>query len=375
MCQPEVAPVLVRNKDVEHIVNAAANFEIYARGEGADKRFSLLITTDVHRCQQQLQSAVDYLDGMEALDAGICLGDIQGSDYAENDGCWYTDSVNKSEKPFFTAVGNHDGGNSARADISGTKEEVFRKFIAPTRKCMGLPQLDKTYYAINFDEYKITLIVLDNYDVPDDRNEEGNFIVSRSVECIGQEQADWLVSVLAQVPPDYHVLIARHSHPDGGVTTGCSWTTEGRMLTGKINGNMTYNLVPDIVEAWRKGTALEEEYLPQSASQGFSAVKVKADFRGRGQGIFIGYIVGHEHWDWLGKSAKYPEQNIYCFAATANDKWQNFASDLPRRKGTKAEDCLTVMAVDYKNRHVCLVRIGSNFTNTMTDRTFIRISY
>ena len=55
--------------------------------------------------------------------------------------------------------------------------------------------------------------------------------------------------------------------------------------------------------------------------------------------------------------------------------WQNYDSDLPRYPGTKAEDCLTTLSVDPINRNICLVRVGSNITNTMVDRTFIAIPY
>ena len=88
-----------RNRDIEHIVNAAAGVGRYGFGGTFPKRLALLVATDIHRCQKQLIHAVDYLNGMDALDAGICLGDIQGANFTENDGSWYFMAVNKTEKP------------------------------------------------------------------------------------------------------------------------------------------------------------------------------------------------------------------------------------------------------------------------------------
>lgn len=265
MSSQKEAPIFARNKDVEHIVNAAANYDHYAMGHVADQRLALLITTDVHRDKQRLQNAVDYLNGMEALDAGICLGDMQAGNYAESDGAWYVDTIKQVEKPFFTAIGNHDGGHGNVVAISGTKHQVFKKFIAPLRDCIGIPDLDKTYYAVNFDEYKVTLIILDNYDVTDDRDEAGDFQVSRYVNYLGQAQVDWLIDTLAGVPQDYHVLIARHELPEKGVPKTCSWTNEGYEMDPRISIATSY-VVQDIMDAWLKVRISNPKVLPENCT-------------------------------------------------------------------------------------------------------------
>ena len=92
-------------------------------------------------------------------------------------------------------------------------------------------------------------------------------------------------------------------------------------------------------------------------------------------GIFAAYLVGHSHIDWIGTCEKYPEQKLICFPSAANDSWQNFLSDLPRTQGTKAEDCITVLTVDMQKRCIYLVRVGSNITVDMKQRTFTAIQY
>ena len=375
--------VAMRNKDVEHIVNAAANVGDYGHGRKLPKRFAMLVLADIHRCSKQLHHAIEYLNDMEALDAGICLGDIQGSNYAENDGSWYSMALKWAQKPFYTVIGNHDGGgisdngSSDNRTFSGTKQEVFDKFIRPNRKCMGLPSLEKTYYAVNFDAYQVTLIVLDCFMVPDDLDENGNFQITRDVECMNQEQLDWLVSTLAAVPENYHVLIAFHSYPDSGKIVKCDWTQAN--ITGFGGGMpLTYGkseIVPDVVNAWINGESLNKDYEPIANTDILPILKVRADFSARGKGAFIAYLTGHNHIDFLGTSGKYPDQNVIAFPTSANDNWNNLDCDLPRERNTKAEDCLTVLAVDRESRVFHLVRVGSNFTKSLVNRTYYSVSY
>lgn len=375
MNESYVSGIVARNKDVEHIVNAAAHVGVYGYGVTLPKRFGLLVSTDMHRCGKQIVSTIDYLNSMDALDAGICIGDIQGANYTENDGSWYTLAVNWSEKPFYTAIGNHDGGNSAKKEIAGTKEEVFHKFIASTRDIMRMPELDKTYYSVNFDEYKITMIVLDNYMAPEMRDEEGNFVISRGADALDQAEVDWLIDTLENVPEEYHVIIARHAYPDEAERVPGIWTDEDGQINEKSSLYGHCELVPDIVNAWMNATAVEKEYEPVDHKDILPVLKVKADFSGRGKGVFISYLIGHMHRDYLAKSAVYPDQNIVFFPSSANDDWQNYGSDLPRKRGTKAEDCLTVLTVDSKKKCFHMVRVGSNINRDLVERTHITVSY
>lgn len=370
-----MSAIIERNKDVEHIVNAAAYLGVYGHGQKKPKRFGMLIVADIHRCAKQMQSAVDYLNEMDALDCGICLGDIQGDCYSENDGSWYYLAVNSSKKPFYTVIGNHDGGNRKVRDKSATKAEVLEKFIRTTRGKIGIPDIQKTYYAVNLDEYKITLIVMDNYMLPDDLDENGDFKYSRGLECLDQAQVDWLIETLAAVPEGYQVIVARHAFPDKAVKIQCNWTqVRGALSTEKpVYGKS--ELVPDIINAWTHGEALTKSYAPEEEFAEFPTLTVNADFTARGEGVFITYLTGHVHSDAIAKSVAYPEQNLLAFVASANDDWQNYGCDLPRERGTKAEDCLTVFTVDTDKRKIHLVRIGSNVTTDLVERTHYTLDY
>ena len=65
----------------------------------------------------------------------------------------------------------------------------------------------------------------------------------------------------------------------------------------------------------------------------------------------------------------------YCIPG---DRQRRLAELLQRpsaRKGTRAEDALTVVGVDTYNRRLKLVRIGSNITMDMTERKYHVVEY
>jgi hypothetical protein len=334
----------------------------------------MLVTTDVHGCPTQLNSAIDYLNYYEALDCGICLGDMQPSNFAESDGTWYTGPVLRAEKDFYTVLGNHDNGNSAKMSISATPQMAFEKFILPTKEKIGIDGLDKPYYVKLIDKYKIALLVLDNYDAPDALNEDGDYAICRSKEIFSQAQTDWLISALNAIPKEYHLIIAQHSYPYSAITETGDWTQEAITYDEK-NPYGNNDMVSDIVNAWICGGALQAEYAPISQKEILPTVQVNCDFTARGAGIFVCYLTGHHHYDAIAKSEKYPNQKIISLASTANDLWQNHCSDLPRALGTKAEDLLTVLSVHTEKRQIRLVRIGSNFTMDMKERTYKVLEY
>ena len=55
--------ILERNRDVEHIMLASCQYGLHGLGrENFQKQFAMLVTTDVHGCGKQFQSAIEYLN-------------------------------------------------------------------------------------------------------------------------------------------------------------------------------------------------------------------------------------------------------------------------------------------------------------------------
>lgn len=373
MCNtPEIVK---RNKDIEHIMHASSNYGLFYQGKRKDKLFSMLVTTDIHECTAQIGAAVDYLNYYDSLDCGICLGDVQQSNFLKTDGSWYYNAISHTKKPFMSILGNHDVGNSRDPEISGSSQEAYEKFIRPTNGLSGIEGREKPYFVKLFDEYKIAIVGLDLYGDPSPKLDDGSYAILRGMITPNQEEIDWLCKTLAEIPEGYHLIIAMHTFPYDATVTEGSWSQRGaKIYYAEEAPYGDDNMISDIVDAWVRGDKLCADYAPLDTRY-LPSLHAECDFRARGKGEFVCYAVGHHHKDIQGKCKKYPYQNVIVFPATANDGWQNYCSDLPREKGTRAEDAITVMSVTTDKRQIRLVRVGSNITLDMVERKYCVIDY
>ena len=366
------------NEDILPAVYASSNYGIHGGGkENYKKTLSFLALADIHGDVERFEDALFYLDYIQSLDFGLHLGDIQGGHFHENDGKWYINSVLSTRKVLYPVMGNHDGGNSTLASLSATREDVFKKFVLPTKDHIGMPNLDKTYYSVNFDEYKVSLIVLDNYIQPEDKADNGDFIYHRGTQTFLTDQLSWFCDALMNVPNGYHLIIASHEYPEPYIIKKGSWTQEGVEIIGNYE-HLAYgckSIMSSIVDAWVKGKSFKAEFLPKKEFENFPALFVDVDYSKRGEGTFVGYFIGHKHHDIVGASKDFPYQNIFSFSSASSDTWQNAESDLPRTYGTKQQDCLTVVSVDTEHRLVKFVRVGSNITTNLEERKFFITKY
>lgn len=346
--------------------NAAGTFN-------KNKRFAMLVTTDIHRSADELKKAIDILNDNDVFDCGISLGDMQASSYSDNDGTWYTNVVNQSQKPFYTVLGNHDVVNYTTPSLGGTPSQAFNKFINPTLSVMGMSNLTVPYYYKQFDDYKICIVFLNNYDAPTDTDENGDYIVNRAAEALSQGQINWFINTLRSIPSDYHLIIARHSFPGDNEKFESEWSQNGTLSGDRIVYEDN-DIISDIVNAWINGSTFEKTYSPLNGFELCPVLNVTADFSSRGKGNFIAHLVGHSHKDLICKSTKYNNQIIIGFCATAFDSWQNEALDLPRVAETKTQTAITALTYDRAEKTIRLVRIGSNLTFNLQKREYTTIT-
>ena len=368
--EPLENDVIHRNLDVLPAVHSCVGFGKSQAGVlNSEEGWGMLITTDVHAREQVMQNAIDYFNAYPFLHIGMCLGDMAASNYAQTDGTWYTGKVNQATKPWYTVLGNHDGGNSTDGSISATVGDQFTKWIAPTLETMGMTSLTVPYYAVHNSTYGVSAIFLDCYDVPDTKS--GNdFVVSRGVSAYSQAQIDWFISELNNVPSGNHLLIFQHGYTGASTKETCAWSQAYNV----VNDISSYGeLIPDIVNAWVTGGTLSDTYT--TSVTGLSSITVSADFTSRGTGVFAGYVVGHYHRDLIAHSTKYSYQKIIALCCTADGLWQGENSDLPRVENTKSQDCLTVLCVNKTRKTVNLARVGANWTISMTQRIGYAVSY
>lgn len=369
--------VLGRNASAAHALNAAARYGYHNGTWNANKRFAALITTDVHKSIARLETAIELLNGADALDCGFCLGDVQSSNFAD-DATWYTDVVNTATKPFYTLLGNHDCHNySAGMELTGgTPAESFAKFIQPTLGVMGDETITTPYYKLQFDEHKLVIVCLNNYDAPTDKDADGKFLVRRDVECLSTEQVQWFINTLQAIPSDYHLVIAQHAFPgtNDPIETD-DWSQKRGAVSGSTETYTDRNMVPDIINAWKNGTTLSKTYTPASDYATCPTHNINVDFSTRGAGHFVCYLVGHSHRDEIRTSRVYSDQLVVAFVATAADRAQNTLNDLPRVIGERSEDAVTAVTIDTEERKIRLVRFGSDLTFDLKKREHTTLSY
>lgn len=375
--------IVKRNADVIPYIEGASSSYIGTDSNPQEKHaFTMLVSTDVHATEDArkdygvFHNVIDFLNSCECIDAGVCLGDITNSYYSDTDGTWYTSLVNKSVKPFFTTLGNHDTGNSTNPQYAATVANAFAKWIQPTAKKIGILDIAKPYYAVNTDR-KVTLIFLNNYDTPDAMNGSA-FAVHRGVECISQAQIDWLLATLDAVPAGNTLCVCMHSYPYANTSDAGVFTQVGSSVVGST-APVYAEIIPDIINAWQNGAALNKTYTPTlnpayGTVSALSNVTVNHSFSSRGAGVFGCYIVGHVHKDTMAHSTVYEAQKIVSLCATSNEPDQNRDADLPRGKG-KTMDAITTVSVDTGKRLIKLVRVGSNVTTGMVERKCIAIPY
>ena len=368
--------ILRYNQDVLPKVFASASYgyDNFLSNTYAQKVYSLLVTTDVHGSVGALRNAITFLNNVPSLDAGVCLGDMVASNFAD-DYDWYVSEVSKSFKPFYTLIGNHEVGTSTLVAETGTTAEVVTKFITPVEAKMGKSGLTVPYYSFTNSTYKLYFIVLYNYDEPvAPLADETHYLWRRGAECFQQDQIDWFIDELENVPEDYSLVIMRHSFPDANTRYDCNFSEVGASLRG--NDAVLFNtVITSIVDAWIHKTTINTTFEPRNYTDYVDSISVNADFSERESSNFICYLVGHSHKDVVVHSTDYPDQLAIGFVCTSTAPVQYHNSDLPRAAGTKAMDAITVVSFDTANRLVNLVRVGANVTNRMVDRTMISIPY
>lgn len=353
------------NEDVLPTVNASANYGYHKTGYyNTDTRFCMLVTTDPHGQKGQLERAVNYLNQMPCFTCGVTLGDIQGSNFADNDGTWYTNIIKTANKNWLTIIGNHDAGHNNEPSLVGTPETVYQKFIAPNMQYADATDTGKSYYYKDIEKYKVRLICLNDYDYTNNEIVNGVYVVPRYTEYFSQAQIDWLISTLSSTPSGYTVLVLLHNSP-GRATKNTNIKFNNSVATWYYESTQN-GIITDIVDAWQNGTTLSQAYTCTNAN--LPSVTVAADFTSRGNGLFAGFLCGHAHADNVGTITAHPNQNVFTFSATAKGAYQNSDDDLPRQDGTKAADCITSLSIDTVNKKVMIARIGSDVSNIFEKR-------
>ena len=273
----------------------------------------MMFFTDVHGDSARTQRMTDLVKawGTSYFDVAVCGGDI--AQYTINESLdWYYDDVDGIGVPVLNAVGNHDAWSNMSPVTLAPQTDVYNKIIAPIVSSAGITQptgaSTNGYCYYYKDIGNVRVIVLD---------------------CMYWDatQLDWFVSVLSDAKTNSkHVLCVSHSaFPIANMEkVDCLWSKTG-INTDSVRTNI----------------------------QAASAVK---DFMDDG-GVFIAWLVGHQHGDYVHKLPNYNDQIVINLASFA----QRAGWLLKNTDPTKYNyDCLTYVAVDTSYTKLKLMRIGAD---------------
>ena len=197
--------------------------------------------------------------------------------------------------------------------------------------------------------------------------------IGRNVQVIRETQAQWLIDTLNSTPEGYGVLIATHNPftIKGSNQTALKFAVDTAYAAkGQGQFGMSTDLIADIVNAFINKTTLEGEKVIVSAKTYLNTnddgdgvkyyYKISADFSGRNDCYFAGYVGGHAHKDLVFKHDTYTGQwgvNPIC---GMTDRANSALSDVARpRVDGIAYDAITT--VSFKQGRLALVRIGNTW--------------
>ncbi len=385
--------VVVRNSYLLPLVSAISySNAIYDNSLYKYKKFLTFIHfSDVHGDYKRTKNVIDFLNGVPCVDFAIHTGD---SEYLYwGDGYYgYETSLGavipESQKPVFLLVGNHDAGYYDRAVCS--QQDMFNRYFAPNLEEMGLPaDYSKMYYFKDFEDKKIRLIILNEYETPRTVNPNNTDRYLKDHDCwrryLSQEQVDWFVTTLASTPDEYHVIIAMHQPvnvPNLEAFKGNSFIdiNVSHLGYGEWKTNQKAELIQEIVDAWISKTTLKKDYdafsnVTWATISTMPTVSVNADFSSRKKSNFVCYICGHTHMDMIAKVANTKNTQIIVNVTCEGLQGPGYYDSLPRVENTSAEDAFNVMSVDTDNRKIKIVRIGNIMPVTLIERKITSIDY
>lgn len=328
------------------------------KGKNASPLF--LHFSDIHGDSERLRRIYKYADEIGA-DAIINTGDTVVEN-ATNSAKFAQDLDNGYSVPVYVAVGNHDA--SELASYSAEYEHNVKYYAEK----YGYDESELPYYCVDLPTWKIRLITLCQY------NTNG------AVPEFSQEQLNWLISTLQNVPAGYGVVMLGHAAykwPNGGIIEGFTQTDAlGYPWYGSYEN--IGNIVLPLVSAFIKRTTV-------SVSQSFGGIMVSAtaDFSEvPSTAEFICHIHGHAHRDVVGyymqDNVKQLTIGIDCATAHSGDASSytySFCSELARRFDNEQQDLFNLIGFDRVRKYVKVCRVGASLGINMRTRNPIIAQY
>ena len=251
----------------------------------------------------------EFVDKTEANFLAM-TGDNVADKYADS----FTATANGIKamtKPCFITTGNHDASGAPSI------QDLFTKEFAPIKEHIGLPELETTYYSVDYpfdDQCDYTdknggqdltncsgfkCIFLDNYDgmssytsMPSEKN-----------AVMSSTQINWLFTQLQDaIDNKLAVLIFMHHRPCAVDGKAERWFDNTLANERGYDNGTQLKFIADIIDAFKKVSSVTFTHGGVEYTRAFSKPN------GVVRGLFVGYFTGHTHYDCVGYLADYPNQ-------------------------------------------------------------------
>lgn len=291
--------------------------------------FILAHLSDTHADSTATNRILADISAYGTVDDIICTGDMV-SNTAGSISSWWNPKV-------LTCIGNHDSAtyNSSTGynwtALSMAQRDAY--YISPFKQNWGVTHVDgQSYYYKDYASKHIRLIVMDTM-----------LYMSDSTATEAAQQTAWLTNLLSgAIANGLHVIVATHAPYNDSPVVDCSFSRYGRERMMTLTDCY---MATDVVEA-----------IANAVGVGLN---------------FVGYVVGHNHQDYIFKPNS--TQTGFCVTCASMSKPQWQESDQDR---STLGDAYNIVRVDTEHTLVTITRRGgANRDNLGRKRVEICFNY
>lgn len=257
--------------------------------------------------------------------------------------------------PSFICTGNHDSNiiNSSFATYI-TASEIYQNLSSVS--CFGLrsQRVNQNYYYTDIPNPQGGYIRIISLDMLDQTEQKYNTVYYASYT---QEQIDWLGNIALKkgMSNQHNIIILNHypfqPHSDNATTYLC----DGDFVHD-------WNMIPDIVEAFRNRTKIKSTYKNQLSTN--DSISVNFDFTDS-SGQFICYLGGHAHcfayFNVLGLSVptSLPHQQMILCSNQAPSEAGVVYNRVKRQEDTISSNSFNIYYIDTQNKKIYITFFGA----------------
>lgn len=317
--------------------------------------------SDIHGDIAVARSFLEY-SAHVGVDLAFATGDVV-VDHWGNDFSYFARLVKESGVTTLNTIGNHEVYNYGMD--SCTDVQCHDRYMRHLESNPNIILSGKGYYYTDLPQKKVRVIAINEF-------QQGG--AQRDRRYFDMLQLNWFADTLKSTPNGYAILVLTHQpQRDWEALPGYTKFWQKIRNSGSIRTNITGEPIPDIVDAFIGRTTIDRTYNQNGVIR---ELHVEADFSEVDENIdFVAYLNGHFHADNIGVLKNTAHRQVNLNIALGSTRLHETRSDLPRKHFTPTEDLFNMYGIDYKNKTVKIVRVGSNMPFDLDKRDFMIIPY